>query len=81
VVVLSTAVQTGVSAAATLAGATEVALSAITADGATGLFTYAGNTYVLHNGDGNGTFDSTADYLIKVTGVAGTLDIGDILLV
>jgi S-layer protein len=81
VVVLSTAVQTGVSAAATLAGATEVALAAITADGATGLFTYAGNTYVLHNGDGNGTYNPTADYLIKVTGVTGTLDLGDILLV
>jgi S-layer protein len=81
VVVLSTAIQTGVSAAATLAGAAEVALTAITADGATGLFTYAGNTYVLHNGDGNGTFNPTADYLIKVTGVTGTLDIGDILLV
>jgi S-layer protein len=81
VVVLSTAIQTGISAAATLTGAAEVALAEISADGATGLFTYSGNTYVLHNGDGNGTFNPTADYLIKVTGVTGTLDIGDLLLV
>jgi hypothetical protein len=70
-----------VSAAATLAAAVEAALQAIAADGATGIFTHQGNSYLLHNGDGNSTYNPTADYLIRVTGVTGTLDIGDISLV
>ena len=56
-------------------------MQAIAADGATGIFTHQGNSYLLHNGDGNSTYNPTADYLIRVTGVTGTLDIGDISLV
>jgi S-layer protein len=81
VVSITAAQQTDINAASTLAGAVDVALLAINVDGATGMFSYAGNTYVLHNGDGNSTYNPTADYLIKVTGVTGTLDVGDISLV
>jgi hypothetical protein len=81
VVVLSDGQQAVVTAASTLAGAVEAALQVITADGATGLFTHLGNSYLLHNGDGNTTYNPTADYLIRVTGVTGVLDVGDFSLV
>jgi hypothetical protein len=77
VVVLSTAQQATVTASSTFANAVDNAFVAIAADGATGLFTYAGETYLLHNGDGGASYTATADYVIKVTGVTGTLDTSD----
>jgi S-layer protein len=77
VVVLSTAQQATVTASSTFANAVDNAFVAIAADGATGLFTYGGETYLLHNGDGNATWTDAADYVVKVTGVTGTLDTGD----
>jgi len=77
VVVLTTAQQATVTASSTFANAVDNAFVGIAADGATGLFTYGGDTYLLHNGDGGAGFTATADYVIKVTGVTGTLDVGD----
>jgi len=77
VVVLTTAQQATVTASSTFANAVDNAFVAIAADGATGLFTYGGETYLLHNGDGGATWTDAADYVVKVTGVTGTLDTGD----
>jgi len=64
-----------------LNNAVQYATDVINSDGATGLFTYKGTTYILHNGHGDSTFNDSTDFLIKVTGVAGTLDLSDIVLV
>jgi hypothetical protein len=81
VVTLTSAQQAIVTASATLAGAIDNALAAVTADGATALFTYGSDTYLVHNGDGNTTFTAAADYVVKVTGFVGTLDAGDFSVV
>jgi S-layer protein len=77
IVTLSAAQQSVVTAASTFANAVDNAFVAIAADGATGTFTYAGDTYLLHNGDGGATYTAAADYVIKITGFVGTLDTGD----
>jgi hypothetical protein len=35
----------------------------------------------VFNGDANATFDVTADQLVKITGVVGTLDASDIVVI
>jgi hypothetical protein len=83
VVVLGGTDVTAVSGAGSLAAAVTAALAApgASADGATLQFVYAGQTYLLHNGDGNTSFNTNADFLVKITGVTGTLDLSDITLV
>lgn len=52
---------------------------ATAANGTAGLFTYNGDTYLIAlNGGAVGSFDGN-DTIIKVTGVAGTLDISDFI--
>lgn len=82
-VVLSGSDLTAVSGAGTLNAAVSAVLAAAgaNADGATVQFTFAGDTYLLHNGDGNTSFNANADFLVKITGVTGTLDLSDITLV
>ncbi|MDI1308871.1 MAG: hypothetical protein PSV17_05495, partial [Methylotenera sp.] len=81
VVVLSTAQQATVTAAANLAAATDVAMALMQTDGATTTFTFGTETYLLHNGDAGATYTATADYIVKITGVVGTLDVGDFSVV
>ena len=76
VVTLTSGQQTTVTATATLAAATAAVLGTAGTDGNVAQFTYGADTYIVVNGDGNGTYDA-ADLLIKVTGVSGTLDVSD----
>jgi hypothetical protein len=78
-VTLTAPQQADVTAATTLATATNLALSG-TGDGATTLFSYGGATFVVHNADGNSTFDAGVDYLVKITGYVGVLAATDIVL-
>jgi hypothetical protein len=80
-VVSVAAQQAAITAAGSLAAAVDLVLGVAVGDGATAQFTYGADTYIVHNGDGNTTFDNAADFLIKVTGVLGTLDVSDIVLV
>jgi hypothetical protein len=80
-VALDVGQQSNVTGAATLAEATNVVLGIAAADGGTVLFTYGGNSFIVHNSDGNATFDNAVDYLVKVTGYVGTLDLSDIVLI
>lgn len=41
------------------------------------LFEYKTEQYVLANGDNNIAFQGESDFLVKVTGVSGTFDVGD----
>ena len=81
VVALASGDQSNVTAAASLTAAAGLVANAAQADGATVQFTYGANTYVFHNVDGNGTFDAAADILVRVTGVTGTLDASDVVLI
>ena len=78
--VLSGQAQTDVMAAGSLAAAVNLALSSAASDGYTLQFTYGTDTWLLHNGDGNAVFNDGADYLVKITGVTGTLDLLDMVL-
>jgi len=78
VVALTTAQQTSVSGEASLSAAVNAVATIASADGATTQFTYGSDTYIFHNGDGNATFDASADHIVKVTGVTGTLAVADI---
>ena len=69
-VTLSEAQQTTVTGKATLALA-YTAVTDILAGGEVAQFTYGSDTYIAFDGQTN-------DYIVKVTGVAGTLDAGDI---
>jgi hypothetical protein len=44
---------------------------------AAGLFNYGGDTYLIAAGGTAGGSFGTDDYIVKVTGVSGTLDISD----
>jgi hypothetical protein len=84
VVTISSAVQTAASAAASLAAAVDivmVAAAGIDAAREVGTFTYGGDTYLLANGDGNGTYTAAADNLIKITGASGSLSSGDVVFI
>ncbi|WP_165130520.1 beta strand repeat-containing protein [Affinirhizobium rhizoryzae] len=81
VITLASGDQSNVTAAGSLTLAAGLVANAAQADGATVQFTYGANTYVFHNVDGNGTFNAAADILVRVTGVTGTLDASDIVLV
>jgi len=78
--ILSGQAQTDVTAAGSLAAAVNLALNTANSDGYSLQFTYGGDTWLLHNGDGNATFNNGTDYLLKITGVTGTLDQLDVLL-
>jgi hypothetical protein len=80
-VALDAGQEVTVTDAATLADATNVVLSIAVADGATARFGYNGDSYIVHNSDGNATFDNAVDYLVKINGYAGVLDLSDIVLV
>jgi hypothetical protein len=80
VVILTAGQQTSVTDAASLEAAVSLVLAIAGADGATVSFTRGADSYIVHNGDGNGTFDNAADFVVKVTGVTGTLDVSDIAL-
>ncbi|ALN75767.1 calcium-binding protein [Aureimonas sp. AU20] len=83
IVTLTAAQQTAVSGAADLATAVNALLAtggAANAAGSVAQFTYGSDTYILHSGStDNATFAAT-DHLVKVTGLAGTLDASDITL-
>lgn len=81
VITLTAAQQTTVTGAASLADAAAAVLGVAGADGNVATFTYGSDTYLIANGDGNGTYNAAADALIKITGVTGTLDASDITLV
>ena len=83
VVTLTAAQQTTVTGAATLAAAVDSVLTFATATNATATFTYGADTYLIVNGDGNTTitYSTASDMFIKITGVTGTLDASDILII
>jgi hypothetical protein len=81
IVTLADGDQANVTAAASLTAAAGLVAAAAATDGATALFTYGADSYVFHNVDGNGTFNAASDILVKVTGVTGTLDASDIVLI
>lgn len=73
--------QTAVTNAASIAAATALVLADNAANGAVTSFTYGVNTYLAINGDGNGTYDADADFLVKITGSTGTLSATDVVFV
>ena len=77
---LSTSQAATVTGKATFAEAVNAALAVVNGLGNVAQFTYgaSNDTYVVFNGDGNGTFDANSDYVVKITGVVGTLDASDI---
>ena len=81
VVALTAGQQASVTAAGTLTTALGQVATAATADGATAQFTYGTDTYIFHNSDGNGTYDAAVDFVVKVTGVTGTLNASDVAVV
>jgi len=81
IVSLTAAQQTAVTGAADLTTALGLVAAATASDGATSLFTYGSDTYVFHDADGNGAYNAAADFVVKVTGVTGTLDSSDIAVI
>jgi S-layer protein len=82
VVTLSAAQQTNVSAAASLAAAVDAVLAIAATVNNVAQFTYGTDTYLIHNGaTANAAFTAGEDTLIKITGVAGTIDLSDITIV
>lgn len=81
IVTLNTAQQAAVTGAADLGAAVVAALATAGAAGNVVQFTYGTDSYLLVNGDGNGTLDFAADAIVKITGVVGTLDANDISLI
>lgn len=81
VVALTAAQQTTVTGTATLALAVASVLGVAGTANNVVQFTYGTDTYFIHNGDNNGTFDAGQDTLIKITGVTGTIDASDITIV
>lgn len=67
----SDAQQTTVTAKATLALA-YTAVTDILATGEVAQFTYGSDTYIVFDGQAN-------DYIVKITGVTGTLDVSDLV--
>ena len=81
VVTATTAQQAAINAETTLALAVVNALTNVAAaQGNAMVLTYGDNKYFLYNGDNNATFDAAADYIVKITGVLGTLDATDIVV-
>lgn len=80
VVNLTTGEQGAITSTASLAAAAAAVANVASTGGNTVQFTYDTDIFIYHNVDGNGTFDDSADLLVKVTGVVGTLDASDIVL-
>lgn len=78
---LTTSTLGDLSAAGSLGAAVSQALSSGSTDGATMLFTFGSDSFLLHNGDGNTTFNDATDFLVKATGSTGVLDVSDLVLV
>ena len=76
VVTLTGTQQQAVSNAGNLGAAVDAVFAAAGTDGNVVQFTYGSDTYIAVNGDDN-DYDAGADLLVKVTGVTGTLDVGD----
>jgi lysophospholipase L1-like esterase len=76
---LTSGQQASVTAAGTLRTAADLVFAAAGTAGNVAKFTYGNDTYIAYNADGGATF-GTADFVVKVTGVAGTLDVSDINL-
>ncbi|TXM72922.1 DUF4214 domain-containing protein [Methylobacterium sp. WL69] len=79
VVTLTAANQAVVTAGANLTSAVGIVAGFAAADGNTAQFTYGTDTYIFHNVDGNNTYDTAADIVVKVTGLTGTLDASDVV--
>jgi hypothetical protein len=79
---LSAAQQATVTAAADLAAAADAALVVAATVNNVVQFTYGADTYLLVNGaTANANYTANEDHLVKITGVAGTLDASDIALI
>ncbi len=79
---LSAATQTNVTAAASLAAAVDLVVANNTAVNVVTQFTYGADTYIFINGvAGGATYTAAEDLLVKVTGVTGTLDASDIVVI
>jgi hypothetical protein len=82
IVSLSAAQQATVTAAADLAAAADAALVVAATVNNVVQFTYGADTYLLVNGaTANANYTANEDHLVKITGVAGTLDASDIALI
>ncbi|MDP3196630.1 hypothetical protein [Tabrizicola sp.] len=77
------ATQAAITAAGTLTLAADAAVNALNgAANNVGTFTYAGDTYLIVNGVAAGaTYAAGEDVLVKITGVTGTLDASDIVII
>lgn len=79
VVNLDAQMQADISSRSNLVDAIERLLeTSVSAKGDTTLFGYDNEQYILVNCDGNAVYDGGFEILVKVTGVSGTLDDGDI---
>lgn len=81
VATLTSAQQASVTAAASLAAAVDIVLAANQVARTATQFTYGSDTYLAVNVDGGADYTAAADYLIKITGVTGTLSATDIVFV
>ncbi|KTQ94986.1 hypothetical protein NS226_13730 [Aureimonas ureilytica] len=83
VVALTAAQQTAVTGAASFSAALDAVINDIgTNANSVAQFTYGSDTYIVANGAANATaFDGTSSVVVKVTGIAGTLDASDIVIV
>lgn len=82
IVSLSAAQQATVTAAADLAAAADAALVVAATAGNVVQFTYGTDTYLLVNGvTATANYTAGEDHLVKITGVVGTLDASDIVLI
>jgi len=81
-VTLTAAQQTNVTNSVSLAAAVDAVLALAGTVNNIAQFTYGADTYFIHNGaTANAAFTAGEDTLIKITGVAGTLDISDVTIV
>ena len=81
-VTLTAAQQTNVTNAVSLAAAVDAVLALTGTVNNVAQFTYGADTYFIHNGaTANAAFTAGEDTLIKITGVAGTLDASDVTVV
>lgn len=79
---LSAATQTNVTGAASLAAAVDLVVANNTAVNVVTQFTYGTDTYIFINGvAGGATYTAAEDLLVKVTGITGTLDNSDIVVI
>lgn len=83
IVTLTAAQQTAVTAAANLAAAVDLVSTATnSAANNVAQFTYGADTYLYINGAAGGTaYVAGEDLLVKITGVVGTLDASDIVII